>query len=223
MKRSRIVNFEELENELKETGLIVLGNYKIGTDDEYLKGFATLLLLGPDEPRFWTIFKKSYEFSHIKRNPLDEWSKRTITALANKFGGKPFFPFENNPTLPFYHWAIQSDYIWASPIKLLVHSSRGLMVSFRGALAFKQNLHLDKTISENIKRPCNTCSSPCFTACPVEALTPEHYDAEKCGKFIRTAEGNVCREGCLVRRSCPVGQSLRQKEQSRFHMQAFLK
>ena len=42
MKRSRIVNFEELENELKETGLIVSGNYKIGTDDEYLKHGANI-------------------------------------------------------------------------------------------------------------------------------------------------------------------------------------
>ena len=45
---------------------------------------------------------------------------------------------------------------------------------------------------------------------------------ESCMNFLRSSSGSICISGCLVRRSCPIGQSLRKIEQSRFHMKHFI-
>ena len=94
-------------------------------------------------------------------------------------------------------------------MKLLVHENRGLMVSFRGAIAFK-NKNFIKNMVKN--------TSPC----PVSAFRNNKYDVETCINFIRSTKENICINGCLVRRSCPIGQSLRKIEQSKFHMKYFI-
>ena len=214
---------EKLEEALKEEGLSNLGSFEINPKDTILQGFETLLLIGPDEPHFWEIFKNSYEYKHIKKNPLDEWSKHKIGELAKRFGAKPFFPFQENPRLPFYSWALRTRRIWESPVRLLVHDIRGLMVSFRGALAFKQDFKNDALESLNSSRPCDKCTAPCVSACPAQALTQEKYDVEKCQKYVQKLHNDSCMQGCLVRRSCPVGNFLRPQEQSSFHMQSFVR
>tara|TARA_B100000963_G_scaffold327845_1_gene315912 strand:+ start:185 stop:517 length:333 start_codon:yes stop_codon:yes gene_type:complete len=95
------------------------------------------MLIGPDEPFFWVIFKKSKEFTSGVKNPLNKWSKRIIDSIAKKFSGTAFYPFQNNPIIPLYDLALNTGKFWESPVKLLVHERRGLMVSFRSAIAFE--------------------------------------------------------------------------------------
>ena len=86
----------------------------------------------------------------------------------------------------------------------------------------------EKGINEYIESPnnskdiCTPCEKPCLTACPVSALNQDGYDVIRCKEYVKTPSGQECRNGCLVRRSCPSGQNLRLKEQSNFHMRAFL-
>ena len=217
----RFINEKRLNNALGRTGLCNLGAFSIDENEKYLSGFSTLVLVGPDEPKFWKLFKCSYEFLNIKVNPLDVWSQRNISSIAEKFDAKPFFPFQNKPFLPFYSWALRSGESFVSPVKLLVHAKRGLFVSFRGALAFKQHLPYSQNKVLNYS-PCANCSAPCITACPAGALTEEKYDVEKCKDFVDRAGKIRCKQGCLVRRACPVGKSRRVKGQAEFHMDAFL-
>ena len=85
-----------------------------------------------------------------------------------------------------------------------------------------------RAINEYIELPnnsediCTPCEKPCLTACPVSALNQDGYDVIRCKEYLHTRSGQECRDGCLVRRSCPSGQNLRLKEQSNFHMRAFL-
>ena len=217
----RFINEKRLQNALGRIGLCNLGAFSIDDDDKYLVGFSTLVLVGPDEPKFWEIFKCSYEFLNIKIDPLDVWSQRNISSIAEKFDAKPLFPFQNNPFLPFYSWALRSGESFVSPIKLLVHAERGLFVSFRGALAFKQRLPDNRNRVFNYS-PCTSCSAPCITACPAGALTKEKYYVENCKDFVNKPGEITCKQGCLVRRACPVGKSRRVKGQAKFHMDAFL-
>ena len=223
IRKVLVKTIEKLEEALKQEGLSNLGSFQINPEDKILQGFETLLLIGPDEPHFWEKFKNSYEYKHIKKSPLDEWSKHKIGKLAKRFGAKPFFPFQENPRLPFYSWALRTRRVWESPVRLLVHDIRGLMVSFRGALAFKQDFKNDVLKSLKSSRPCNNCTIPCVSACPVQALTREKYDVKKCQQYVQKLGNDSCRQGCLVRRSCPVGDFLRPQEQSSFHMQAFVR
>ena len=182
-------------------------------------GTKTVLLIGPGEPGFWAHVQAHADWT--QPDPIDHWSRQAIGQIACDLGAKALFPFGWPPYHPFYAWALRSGRIWDSPVKLLVHSEQGLMVSFRGALALRERVDLPPPAA----RPCATCAKPCLTACPADALTGEGYDVPACHTFLdRSAEGDCLSGGCLVRRACPVSATYaRLPEQSAYHMSRFHK
>lgn len=188
------------------------------TEDDAL-GRGTLILLGPREPGFWAHVQAEPEFRDTARDPMDRWSTRVLTNLADQFKARALFPF-GTPPRPFIGWALRSRRAWVSPVGLLVHDVAGLLVSYRGALLLDDVLPLPETPS----RPCDTCEDrPCLVACPVGALSADGYDLGTCHGYLDTPNGSDCMSaGCLVRRACPVSQSYpRHPAQSAFHMAAF--
>ena len=86
------------------------------------------------------------------------------------------------------------------------------MVSFRGAIAFE-----NKIIRKEMKKktsPCLSCNAPYQKSCPVNAISRDRYSVSYCLNFINNSNENSCSNGCLVRGSCPIGESLRKTEQS---------
>jgi len=198
-----------LDELLHDHGLRALGDCPDGGD--------MITLIGPDEPRFWGIFKDSTEYRDSAPDPLDRWSRRVLTEVAEEMNAEPLFPFGGPPYAPFFTWAVQSGRFWASPIGFLVHDEVGLFVSFRGALRRKGAAEL--AVKE---KPCMTCAHPCATACPVGAFN-DGYDVAACKAHVVSEAGVDCRTGgCLARRACPVGQGLRLSAQAAFHMETFL-
>lgn len=202
-------------------GLRLRGALHPADEDSAPDGTGTVLLLGPDEPGFWTLFSLSPEYLDGAPDPLDRWSKRVIAALAEDWGGTAIFPSDGPPYAPFLAWALASGHAWSSPVGMLVHDAAGLFVSYRGAIALPARLSLPAPAA----KPCGPCSRPCETACPVGALGPDQgYDVARCKAHMVTDAGQPCRTGgCLVRRACPVARGFsRRPEQSAFHMRAFL-
>ncbi len=186
------------------------------------EGDEPIVLFGPREPGFWATFTASEEYQDAKPDPLDRWSTRVISDLAQRFGGRAVFPFGGPPYAPFQRWAVESGRAWISPVGFLVHDRAGLWVSFRGAIALPFDLS-DSTIGQ---RPCETCADkPCLTACPVSALTDTGYDLAACHSYLDGPGRADCMEkGCQVRRSCPAGAEYgRLDAQSAFHMRQFHK
>jgi ferredoxin len=209
------VSLAEVQAAAGAARLSILGGFH-PDPDEGLGG--TLFLLGPG-PDFWHHFAQSPEMRDGHPDPLDRWSRRVVTRIAEVVGARPLFPFGEPPFHPFFSWATRTGRIWQSPVNFLVHAEQGLWVSFRGALAFEGMLDLPPTM----ERPCDSCpDQPCRTACPVSALTPEGYDVAACKDYLR--DGAECMDtGCAVRAACPVSQSFaRDPRQSAFHMKAFL-
>jgi len=199
-------------------GLAPLGAFHPDPADGAPPGTATLMLLGPAGPGFWDVFRASPELGDGEADPLDRWSARVIAGLAGSLGASAVFPFGGPPWAPFTAWARRSGEAWESPVGLLVHARLGLFVSYRGALAFRERLDLPSAGS----RPCDACSAPCMTACPVGALAGRGYDVAACHGFLDTRPGRDCLgRGCAVRRACPVGAGLRPEAQSAFHMADF--
>lgn len=178
----------------------------------------TLLLLGPS-PTFWTEISNAPEMSDGQTDPIDRWSVRVISALADELGGTAAFPFGGPPYQPFYSWAMQTGRIWSSPVKLAVHDTHGLFVSFRGALLLPYRLDLPQTRATS---PCDTCDKPCLTACPADALSANGYELDACHTYLDSPNGAECMTtGCAVRRACPVGKGKRHPDQSAYHMSVF--
>lgn len=200
--------------------LMVMGGFQAEDGDPDLpKGTQTVLLLGPQEPGFWTHLTAQAEWDGAP-DPVDRWSRRVIGHLACDLGAKALFPFGGPPWRPFHKWALRTGRAWDSPVRLLVHDKAGLFASFRGALALKTRIALPPTPD----RPCDTCvGQPCLTACPPRALTEKGYDLPACHSFLDSAEGDGCMTfGCAVRRACPVSQAYaRIPDQSAYHMRQF--
>jgi epoxyqueuosine reductase len=208
-----------LKARLAEEQLEVLGGFAVLEGEAgFPAGTRTLLMLGPKEPGFWAHLQAQPEWDGGP-DPVDRWSRRVIGRIACDLGAKALFPFGGPPYHPFYQWALRTERVWDSPVRLLVHSSQGLMVSFRGALALKEV----NDVPPPVARPCDGCAAPCLTACPVGALSAEGYDVSACHAFLDLAEGAGCLSGgCLVRRACPVSQSYaRLPAQSAYHMGQF--
>ena len=187
-----------------------------------LDGIGTLILLGPREPGFWTTFTGSSEYRDGQADALDRWSARVIGALADDVAGTAFYPFGGPPFNPFFRWATESGRAWQSPVELLVHDVAGLFVSYRGAIGLAERLELPPAPNSP---PCDSCAAkPCLSACPAGALAGQGYDVPVCKSLLQTEEGRDCLTGgCLVRRACPVSRDYgRLKQQSAFHMRAFL-
>ncbi len=185
--------------------------------DDYSKA-ASLALLGPSA-QFWTVFSASDIYQDGLPDPIDRWSTRAVSAIAEELDAKPIFPFGGPPYAPFMKWALQSGRAWHSPVSMLVHEMTGLMVSYRGALAFSERLDIAARCYEN---PCDTCADkPCQTACPIDAIDEAGYNVIACHEYLETGAGSDCLDnGCQVRRACPASVPQR-AEQAALHMRAF--
>lgn len=207
-----------LDAELAARGLRVVGGFHPGPEDGAPAGTGTLLLVGADGDRLWAVFSGSPEAGDGRPDPLDRWSRRVLTAVAAAQGGEALFPFGGPPHVPFVRWAALGEGSRPSPVAMPVSPGRGLWASYRGALAFAGRLALPEVPRED---PCAPCPRPCLSACPVDAFAGGAYDADRCAAHLSSPEGAPCRDGCLVRAACPVGQAP-PLPQRRFHMAAFL-
>lgn len=210
-------SFDTIQNAALGRHLRIRG----GLHPDDLPEIGTLILLGPDEPGFWPAFTQSPEYNDGQPDPMDRWSSRVISQMAQDLGATAFFPFGGPPWHPFIRWAQDSGQAWASPVQLLVQQDTGLFISYRGALGFTHRITLPTAPAQ---APCVACSSPCLKICPVDALGAHGYDVPTCKAYLRTKAGQDClKNGCAVRRACPISQSYgRLPEQSAFHMSAFL-
>jgi epoxyqueuosine reductase len=208
-----------VEDLLAPHHLTVLGGFHAVPDDALPKGTQTLLLIGPGDG-FWPHVTSQPEWDGAP-DPIDRWSRRVIGTIACDLAAKAIFPFGGPPYHPFYKWALRTGRVWESPVRLLVHDTQGLMVSFRGALALKTRIDLPPAPT----KPCDACPKPCITACPAHALTGAGYDLPACHAWLDTAQGVICMtQGCAVRRTCPVGRAYaRMPKHSAYHMGQFHK
>jgi epoxyqueuosine reductase len=210
------MTFPEIETAAVRHGLFAMGGFHPEVSPD-----KTMILLGADTG-FWPVFRTSAEFADGQKDPVDRWSKRIISDLAQRFAATDFYPSDGPPYAPFIAWARATGRFYQSPTGMLVHDRAGLMVSIRGALLCDAQLDLPQAHTQS---PCEDCPErPCETSCPVEALSPSHaYDVPRCKSYLDTRAGQDCmQQGCRVRRACPVSQSFqRDPDQSAFHMKAF--
>lgn len=198
--------------------LAICGTAPVTREDGLPSAIRSVILLGPQEPDFWSHFQASPEARDNLPDPLDRWSRRVIGRLACAHQAKAFFPFGPRPWHPFIAWSLRSGKAYQSPVSLLVHVESGLFHSVRGAIGVTIDFPADPAPS-----PCQSCpDKPCLSACPPRALTSGGYDTDACHSFLDTAAGRDCMtHGCAVRRACPVGRDRRLPAQSAFHMKAF--
>ena len=214
--------YDDLRSEASLRSLTLLGGFHPDDNEVGLVNCRTLLMLGPDEHRFWPQFIRSEEYLDGRPDPVDRWSARVIGDLATITGAQALYPFGTAPYLPFYQWALRTQSIHVSPVRLLVNQGQGLFISFRGALALRGRIDLPAAIPS----PCTECEAkPCLVACPVRAMGDHDYSDPDCRAYASSHEGQGCLEhGCAVRRACPASSNAgRRSAHSAYHMSEFLR
>jgi hypothetical protein len=234
------LHYDEIERALAERGLSARGGFATDASDRDTghvnfpdgsdRVARTIIIVGVLGRNLWPVLETDAEFQDNRQqphtNPLDDWSKRVIGALAEDWNAGAVFP-NDQPYRPFQAWAQRAEPVYPSPIGMLIHPEFGLWHAYRGALLFEQKLDLPPG-SEAVS-PCESCADkPCLSACPVEAFATtadgsSQYDVAACAGHLATAEGQSCLTGgCAARNACPVGQAHRyDSEQMRFHIAAF--
>ena len=221
------MDYASVDAALRDLGLIARGGFHPGPEDGAPslgdgQPAGTLVLVGNAGPDLWEAFAAAPEIEAAP-DPLDRWTRRVLTELADRLGAEALFPFGGPPYLPFVRWAKRAEPVTESPLGMLIHPDYGLWHAYRGALAFAAALNLPPKVDR--PRPCDTCAdTPCLSACPVGAFTDEGYDVTACTDHIAAPEGADCLDlGCRARRACPVGRDyLYAPAQAYLHMAAFL-
>ena len=73
-----------IQRMLNKNSLDIVGYFNPDGSDNICSKVRTILLIGPEEPYFWDVFKKSREYKDNKENPLDRWSKKNHRRNCNK-------------------------------------------------------------------------------------------------------------------------------------------
>ena len=229
MTSGTVSELSELTERLSPLGLHVRGAFHPDAEDAAPRppggvSIGTLALIGAEGGSFWSRFSRSAESGDGHSDPLDRWSRRVLTAVAEELEALAVFPFDQ-PSPPFLRWAQKAEpSLSPSPLGLLIHPRLGLWHSYRGALCFAERLSLPEPVME--ASPCESCvERPCLSACPVAAFDGASYDVAGCAAHLATPAGDRCfAVSCQARRACPVGAEHRYgPEQARFHMGAFFR
>lgn len=214
------MTYSEVDISAREAGLIIMGAQHPRVTGAKDLAAGTLILLGAGAG-FWPVLKASPEWRDGDAHPVDRWSRRVVGRMAEQMGAQGYFPFGGPPYTPFIDWALKSGRAFLSPVGAMVHDTVGMLISYRGALHFRDEFELPAAPSVS---PCTSCPAPCTTSCPVNALGADHfYDLDACHSYLNTSDGQTCMtKGCAARLACPISAGAeRDPAQSAHHMKAF--
>ena len=215
--------FPHLNDALQPLGLAVIGWFDMINGPSELDG-KPAVLIGNRATPMWRAFKSSDFFDDGAANPLDRWTKHSISLIAKELGATALYPFLDgyDQHWPFQQWASAATGLKQSPLGLLIDPEFGLWHAFRAVLVFDEQIDISELAVR--QHPCDTCvEKPCLTTCPVAAISVGRFDANVCIDHVMSERDKTCSsKGCVARNSCPIGQEhAYSSEQQAFHMRAF--
>lgn len=216
---------------LADTGLIVRGDFFV------FDGTKVGWLIGNHGQIFWQFFTESPEYLQKHANPIDSYSERVITNIAQQLSTTfslnhvmTSFPSMGPPYYPFQQWAVMAEQLKSSPLGLLMHPVYGLWHAYRGAILFDVTPAIYADAKEAVgkrllpEHPCDNCQQkPCLSSCPVHAFGGG-YRVSDCANYVIQQNNDCYQQGCIARLACPYAPEYRyQREHHCYHLHLFAK
>jgi len=110
-------------------------------------------------------------------------------------------PDAAGPPLPLSKLGEAAGWGRRSPLGLGIHPRYGLFVGYRGVVLVSGEW--EERREPAAPHPCDGCSRPCVSACPVSAIGDRGIRAGPCFDE-RLRAGAACNDRCLARLACPV-------------------
>lgn len=171
-----------------------------------MSDYRQLLLLGHGGRRLWQAMTEA-EF--VSENRIDDYTTECIqqwfaehhpdSRYSLLCPGQHIVPLQSLGKLAGWHFP--------SPIMVGVNQVWGSWYAYRAVVL----ADTDFTVSDtpDWQSACNNCDSkPCVSACPANAVSADGLDMARCIAW-RKQPDSVCRNRCLARLACPVGQEHR--------------
>ena len=214
----------QLNDVLLPLGLAVVGWFEMTNGPSGQDG-KSAALIGNHGIAMWQVYEASGFDEDGAANPLDRWTKQSITPIALELSAIALYPFLDgcDQHWPFQQWAKAATSIKQSPLGLLIDPEFGLWHAFRAVLVFDDPFEF--STSAATAHPCDNCvTKPCLNTCPVAAISVGKFDVNVCIDHVISERDKICNsKGCIARNSCPVGKEYAYKsEQQAFHMRAFI-
>lgn len=202
------------DTEMQRAGFLLQG--VLGTDSvmvpEIARKYRQLLVFAHGGPGFWRGLE---DRSGI--DPLDDASVRLARDFMARLGEPDYqvlYPTDHF-SLDLLEVGRQLGWQGNSRMSIGIHPEYGTWFAYRVVIAADTDFEVTRLTPE---QPCDSCEDkPCITACPVGAVTEQHFDLDVCAGE-RTRVGSNCSDQCLARLACPVGASHQyEKDQLNYH------
>jgi len=177
----------------------------------------SILLIANGGPMLWQHYSTWLE-RQIKTyvHPLDTYTYETLHRV---FYENHFHPDQCKLCFPFYEeqlpeggWinfqalGLETNLSVFSPLGLNLHRKFGPWTSFRGLALLDDVGDYPNDEEVGLFNPCPTCSAPCISICPPQAISRNGLDHKACYTFRLQPEKSACFDKCQAREACPIAQ-----------------
>ena len=186
-----------------------------------LKNKQQLIVLGHLGRSLWDNLKQS----DVKSNdPVDDFTKTTVQEFFEKnyphANYQVIYPCDSAIGLQAIGELAGWDY--ASPFKVGINNKWGSWFAYRAVVIADTDFTLTQPLITH--SPCSSCSEKhCIKSCPADALSSGELNLDACVNFRKQTD-STCRNSCIARVSCPVGEEFRYSdEQIQYHYAVSMK
>ena len=183
---------------------------EIGNRFDPEQRFRQLILIGHGGRRLWECVKKS---GIGGENPIDDFSRTRLQSFLADIPHIIIYPATSS--IGLQSLGKLAGWHHSSPFMVGINASWGTWYAYR-AVALSAS-DFAPTSRQTSRSPCANCADRCcVSACPADALSGKTFDLQRCISY-RKQPTSLCRDTCLARCHCPVGEEHRYDDEQIRH------